>query len=120
MFKVIIAGSRTFQDFDLLCEKMDFFLQAINDDVEVVCGMAAGADLLGKKYAEQRGYHVREFPAQWDTYGKRAGYLRNAEMAEYANACIVFWDGQSKGSKHMIDTAKKNKLPVRVVRYDSE
>lgn len=73
MFKVIVAGSRTFNDFDLLCEKLDFFLQAINDDIEIVSGMAAGADTLGVKYAQKKGYSVQEFPAQWDALGKRAG-----------------------------------------------
>ena len=120
MFKVIVAGSRTFSDFDLMCEKMDYFLQTVNDDIEIVSGLVPGADSLGTKYAKKRGYHVREFPARWNTFGKRAGYLRNIEMAEYADACVVFWDGKSKGTKHMITTAKQYKMPVRIVRYESE
>ena len=55
--------------------------------------------------------------ADWGLHGRRAGYIRNEDMAEYADACIVFWDGKSPGSRHMIEIAKKAKLPLRIVRY---
>ena len=60
---------------------------------------------------------LRIFIPQWDKYGKKAGYLRNVEMAENANALIAFWDGKSKGTKHMIDIATERNLPIRVIRY---
>ena len=63
------------------------------------------------------GYSVKEFPAQWNEFGKRAGYIRNEEMAKYADACVAFWDGESKGTKHMIDLANKHKIEVRVIKY---
>lgn len=84
-------------------------------DVEIVSGAARGADALGERYAAERGLAVKQFPADWDRYGRSAGYRRNAEMAEYADAAVVFWDGKSKGSKHMINLAKEKGLPVRVV-----
>ena len=86
-------------------------------EVEIVSGTAAGADTLGERYAQEKGYEVKKFPAQWDLYGKSAGYKRNQQMAEYADGLIAFWDGKSKGTKHMIDIANKMGLKVRVIRY---
>lgn len=63
------------------------------------------------------GYSVDQYPADWDTYGKSAGYRRNEDMAKIADACIVFWDGESRGSKHMIDIAEREGLPLRIVKF---
>ena len=114
--KVIIAGGRNFRDYDKLKESCDNIL--VNQkEVEIVSGTAAGADILGERYAQEKGYEVKKFPAQWDLYGKSAGYKRNQQMAEYADGLIAFWDGKSKGTKHMIDIANKMGLKVRVIRY---
>lgn len=117
MFKVIVAGTRTFDDYALMRSKLDFFLQN-RTDVEIVSGAARGADQMGERYAAERGFCVTQFPADWDRHGKSAGYIRNAQMAEYADAAVIFWDGMSRGSKHMIDLAKAKGLRVRVVKYD--
>ena len=122
--KVIIAGGREFKDYNLLKTKVDYYLSnAVKKGYKIiiVSGTARGADKLGEKYAKERGYEIAYFPANWKL-GKRAGYLRNEEMSTYAKdgnngALICFWDGMSKGSKHMIDIAKKNGLHVRVVNY---
>lgn len=114
--KVIIAGGRNFNDYNKLRESCDNIL--VNQkDVEIVSGTAAGADTLGERYAQEKGYEVKKFPAQWDLYGKSAGYKRNQQMAEYADGLIAFWDGKSKGTKHMIDIATNKGLKVRVIRY---
>ena len=114
--KIIIAGGRNFRDYDKLRESCDNLL--VNQkEVEIVSGTAAGADTLGERYAQEKGYEVKKFPAQWDLYGKSAGYKRNQQMAEYADGLIAFWDGKSRGTKHMIDIANKMGLKVRVVRY---
>jgi ABC-type enterochelin transport system substrate-binding protein len=114
--KVIIAGGRNFNDYNKLIESCDNIL--VNQkDVEIVSGTAAGADTLGERYAQEKGYEVKKFPAQWDLYGKSAGYKRNQQMAEYADGLIAFWDGKSKGTKHMIDIATNKGLKVRVIRY---
>lgn len=82
---------------------------------EVVCGLAKGADTWGKEWAEQLGFPVKEFPADWEKYGKAAGAIRNKQMADYADAAIVFiWD-DSRGSKHMIETMKTLDKPCFVV-----
>lgn len=120
MFRVIIAGGRDFSDYDLLSRTMDKLLSEINDDITIVCGMARGADSVGEKYAITKGYAIDYHQAEWDKFGKSAGYRRNVEMAERADALVAFWDGSSKGTKHMIDTAYKYGLKVRVVRYKQE
>ena len=114
--KVIIAGGRDFKDYNRLKEVCDKIL--INQNkIEIISGTAGGADTLGERYAQEKGYEVKKFPAKWDEYGKKAGYLRNQEMGEYADGLIAFWDGQSKGTKHMIDIANKKGLKVRVISY---
>src|SRR5215213_3192990 len=100
--KIIIAGTRTFNDYEFLKQKVDIILSK-QVDVEIVSGCAQGADLLGERYGKERGITVKRFPAEWNLYGKKAGYLRNEKMANYADALILFWDGESKGSKSMMD-----------------
>ena len=117
MIKVIVAGSRDFQDFELLKSKLDFYLQRCSpSQIEIVSGTARGADRLGERYALARQFKLKKFPAQWDVYGKSAGYRRNEVMAKYSTHCVVFIVNNSQGSSHMIDLAKKHELNLRVVR----
>lgn len=121
MFKVIIAGSREFDNYDMLKEKCDKILsRKVNEgeEIVIVSGTAKGADTLGEKYAEERGYKIERYPANWDKYGKKAGYLRNKKMAEVSNACIVFLSSkaENKGSKMMISIATEEKLLIRVIK----
>lgn len=114
-FRIIVAGSRGFTNYELLEKKLDHLLKN-RPEVEIVSGGANGADKFGEIYAKKRNLALRVFPADWDKHGKSAGYKRNVEMAEYADAAVVFWDGQSKGSKHMIDIAESKELPTRVIK----
>lgn len=116
MFKVIIAGGREFKDYDTLRSYCDHCLKN-QTEVEIVSGCANGADKLGERYAMERGYAVAKFAADWNRFSKRAGYIRNTEMGEYADALIAFWDGESKGTKHMIDIANNLNLKVRIYYY---
>ncbi|MFZ2284964.1 MAG: DUF2493 domain-containing protein [Lutibacter sp.] len=116
MTKVIIAGGRNFDDFNKLCQVCDEFLLDQND-IEIVSGAYKGADLLGERYAAERNYPIKQFPADWRRYGKSAGLKRNTEMATYANTLIAFWDGESKGTKNMIDLATLIGLKVKVIYF---
>ena len=116
MLKVIIAGSRDFSNYDLLKEKCDYYLQN-QKEIEIVSGVARGADTLGEKYAKEKGFPIKQFRADWFLFGRNAGFQRNIEMSEYADALIAFWDKKSSGTKHMIETAKKKSLPTKVVFY---
>jgi predicted Rossmann fold nucleotide-binding protein DprA/Smf involved in DNA uptake len=85
--------------------------------IQVVSGMARGADQLGLDYANEKGLKVYCFPADWEKHGKKAGYIRNQQMADFADALIAFWDGQSPGTKMMIDLAEKQGLQIKVYNY---
>lgn len=115
-FKVIVAGGRDFNDYNLLKNKLDYLLSN-KKDIEIVCGEAKGADSLGKRYAIENNHNIKSFPADWNTYNKSAGYIRNKQMAEYSDALIAFWDGKSKGTNHMINLAKEKGLKVKIVIY---
>lgn len=114
--KVIIAGGRTFTDYPMLVKVCDNALSK-QTEVEIVSGTANGADKLGERYAMEKGYPINRIAADWDGLGKSAGYKRNEDMAKYADALVVFWDGESKGTKHMIDLAYKYGLKVKIVNY---
>jgi hypothetical protein len=116
--KVIIAGGREFNDYKQLSEYCNHSFQKIDKEtIEIVSGTAGGADTLGEQYAGDNNITLKRFPADWDKFGKGAGFKRNTEMAVYANALIAFWDGKSRGTMHMINIAKKKGLQVRVVEY---
>ncbi len=119
--KLIIAGSRTFEDPLLMRMKIRTFLSEANSGFppdEVISGTARGADSLGEEWAKEVDVKVTRYPAQWDRYGKSAGYRRNELMALLATHAIVFWDGESRGAKHMILMAKKENLGLKVVKYN--
>lgn len=120
-FKVIIAGSRGFSNYKLLREQCNKFLREKRktSNIIVVSGHARGADFYGEKYAQDEGFALEIYPAQWKKLGKQAGYRRNEQMAEVADALIAFWDGSSKGTKHMIDIMNEKNLLVRVVEYET-
>lgn len=117
--KVIIAGGRDFNNYELLFKKCENILSK-QKEVEIVSGTANGADKLGEKYAKEKGFKIKLFPADWEKYKKAAGYIRNKQMADYADSLIAFWDGKSKGTKHMIDLAEEYNLNIRIIRYDMD
>lgn len=119
-FKLIIAGGRDFNDRQLLADSLDVLAYgelSIDYEVSIVSGMARGADRLGYEFARLNNIQTYTFPANWHKYGKRAGYLRNAEMGNFADGLLVFWDGKSRGTQHMIDYMMKLNKPVTIVRY---
>ncbi len=113
--KTIIAGSRNVKNIDKVIEA----IKASNFTItEIVSGTARGVDRLGEVYGIYHKLPIKRFPAKWDTYGKMAGFLRNAEMAEYADALIAIWDGESKGTESMIEAARLRGLKTYVYRID--
>lgn len=115
MSKIIVAGGRDFDDYELLKSTLDTYIS--QQEVEIISGGARGADRLGELYARNNGYKLTIIEAKWDLHGHSAGYKRNVEMSLIATDVIVFWNGASKGSKHMIDIANKRGLKVKVVNY---
>ena len=109
--KTIIAGSRTCTNMK---ELGDALINAPFNVTTVICGKARGADTLGEQYAITKGLPLEYYPANWDKYGKQAGYIRNLDMAEAADALIAIWDGSSRGTAHMIKQAVARQLQVYV------
>jgi len=117
MRKIIVAGSRTITDWFEVNRTILFGLTELVDlkdfnDIEIVSGRARGIDILGERYAKENNLKLKLFPADWDQYGKRAGYLRNKQMAEYADSLILIWDGKSRGSQMMLELAKQYNLKI--------
>lgn len=111
--KVIIAGSRDIEDYNVLLNLIE---RCEWDITEVVSGCAYGADALGERWAKENNIPIQPFNAEWNKYyvpGKKnpAGFIRNKEMAKYADAAIILWDGRSSGSKNMIDEMRIARKP---------
>lgn len=116
--KIIIAGGRDFNNYELLEKELYKILPRKRDEpIEIVSGGATGADALGEKYAKEHFLRVKKFPANWDKWGKSAGPKRNTEMADYANILIAFYDGKSRGTANMILTAKIKNLKIHIINY---
>lgn len=139
--RIIIAGGRDFVDYEYLdrsvlkvihqleCNNLKTGLNSSNmeeerNQIKIVSGKARGADTLGERFGNKCGFEIKEFPANWDKYGKSAGFIRNEEMAKFASSddsygvLIAFWDGKSKGTMNMIDHAKQYGLEVHIFHYD--
>ncbi len=123
MTRVIIAGSRQFNDYHKMLTELDnlgiHFINTI-DPIEIVSGHASGADALGERFAKEYNYPLKTFPAEWNKYGKAAGPIRNEQMAKYAaeadrGILIAFPIGESRGTNNMIKLAKQYGLEVNVV-----
>ena len=115
MHKVIIAGSRDITNRTMIRDGMNAAWEEFGP-YEVISGMARGVDSIAASIAANVDIKVYEMPADWDRFGKSAGYKRNESMAQLATHLIAFWDGESKGTKHMIDLGHKYDLKVTIIR----
>ncbi len=113
--KYIIAGSRDINDYDMFCRIMSQ-LALHEKATEVVCGMAPGVDLMGKRWAEFWRIPVKEFPADWNTYGKAAGPMRNKQMVDYADALVAIMHKDSKGTQNCINQAINKPIHDIIIR----
>ena len=115
-YRVIVAGSRGFFDYDLMRRELDelFWVSSEFDDgdIKIISGMADGADSLAIRYADERKLTKILFPANWNKYHRVAGFLRNEDMLSIATHLIVFWDGKSSGTRHMIEIAKAKGIQI--------
>lgn len=128
----IIAGTRSFSDRDGVFRCIDRAFPDPSVVTEVVSGGASGVDLLGEKWAKKHLIPVRRFPAYWNFHGAMAGPIRNVDMARYAcgwketedyavskvpGALVLIWDKSSRGSAHMLRTAKRYALIIHEFSY---
>lgn len=121
--RVIIAGTRDFSNYELLRRAMskEFGHLSVKEisEMKIVSGCCRGADQLGEQFAKNNQLICVKFPADWNQYGKKAGPIRNEEMAVYASEehgiLMAFWDGISRGTQNMIKAAEKYGLEVHIV-----
>jgi SLOG family YspA-like protein len=120
--RVIVCGSRNWHDRERISDVLaDAAVSLGTCWLTIVHGNARGADRIAEQEAQKHGFFIESHPADWDAYGKQAGLLRNADMARAgADLCIAFWDGRSTGTKHMIDEAQREGIPVWVVEKHQE
>lgn len=112
--KVAIIGSRNFSNYQL----MEDAINLLNINIStVVSGGADGADILAEKYAKKNKKQLKIFPAEWEKYGKKAGFLRNKFIIEESSIVIAFWDGESKGTGNSLSIAKKLKKPTFIFYF---
>lgn len=129
--RIIIAGGRTFKDYEKLSVETSRIIKTLLEaygceekNVRIVSGHASGADQLGERFAIDSGFDLTIFPANWLRYGKAAGCIRNETMADYATdgyymgTLIAFWNGKSRGAKHMIETAENAAMDVIIISYE--
>lgn len=120
-YRLLIAGSRGFSDYEFLKEQVQEHILKIHMliytdiDFVIISGSARGADQLGERFAKEHGYELETYPAEWDLYGKSAGYVRNKIMGDVCDSAILFWDGKSKGTKHMIDILEKQNKRYKLI-----
>lgn len=114
-FRVVVAGSRSFDDYKRLETELDSYL-AGKTNVTIISGTARGADRLGERYAAEHNMKLERYPAEWDKYHKGAGPIRNHKMVLAADAVVVFWDNESSGSKNIIDYAREENVPYKIIR----
>ena len=108
MTTILVCGSRKYTDADKILEVLAGFL---DDEPEIIHGAAKGADSIAGEEAENLGYKVHEFPADWNRLGKRAGFVRNLEMLDQKPDCVIAF-GSGRGTDHTVMEAKKRGIPV--------
>ena len=117
--KVIVAGGRDFNDEDYMIESINSLIGTgvIPEPFTLICGMAKGADLLAHSILSDNDFPIEEYPADWNKYGKSAGFIRNKEMADAGDCAVIFWDGLSRGTANMISLMRNRNKPVYVFYY---
>lgn len=119
--RIVVAGSRHFLDYDLMCRELDKLfsesIEFVGREIKIVSGMADGADTLAIRYADEHKLTKILFPANWKRYPRIAGFLRNEDMLSVATHLVVFWDGKSNGTRHIIEIAKAKGIPIWGIKH---
>ena len=116
-YRLVVAGCRNYTDYLRVSREIKKYIEELGSgySIIIVSGCSNGTDALGERFADNHKLKVEKYPAEWNKYGRAAGPLRNAQMAKVADGIIVFWDGASKGTKNMIESAKKENKPCTII-----
>lgn len=118
--KLMVCGSRSIDDEQCVFSLIDACVKMLNaEDVIIIEGAARGVDLIAKKWATDHNKQIIEFPANWELYGKTAGFRRNYDMIAECDYCLIIWDGKSSGTKHDIDVCSKMNKPYKLVTVNT-
>lgn len=114
--RVVVAGCRTYTNYEEAKVFIDKCISNIRKEntIIIVSGGSRGADRLGEQFAIENRFKIEKYYADWDRYGKSAGPKRNEVMAKKSDYIICFWNGQSRGTKSMIEYAKIYDRPLRI------
>jgi len=115
MARVAVGGSRSIESYELVQGVLKYLL--VDGDV-VLSGNAPGADRLGERYAGESGLEMKIIPSEWEKHGLKATMMRNEVLLRSADFVINFWDGQSEGSRHMLEISRRAKKLLAEVRLD--
>jgi len=114
---LVIAGSRGFDNYLLLCTEVSAYIKDV-ENVKIVTGCARGVDYMATMYARAHSIAYEVHEADWTKYGKSAGPIRNREMAKKAHAGLIFWNGKSKGTRNMIEELRKQGVaPIKIIYF---
>ena len=111
-----IVGSRTFDDYKMLCGLIKI-LKKKYIIKKIVSGGAQGADSLGERYGKENNIETLIFPADWNKYGKAAGFIRNKTIVDNCDVVLALWDGKSKGTQHTINIATDKNKKVYIKEF---
>ena len=113
--RITIGGCRDFNDYAIFKEFVEECLSKIKDsEIVILSGHCSGTDLMAERFAAEKGYQTEIYPAQWDKYGKGAGPKRNKEMVEKSDLVLAFWDSKSRGTKNLVEMARKLKKSLAI------
>lgn len=115
--KLLIGGSRDFTNHQLMLEVLLDLVheRRLSKDATLICGMARGADMVAHDLFTEFQNPIVEMPADWNTHGKSAGFIRNQEMGQLCDGALLFWDGVSPGTKHMMRYMIQTGKPLYMV-----
>ena len=111
MVRVAIVGSREYPDWHQVYQ----YVETLPADAVVISGGARGVDRVAVEYARRRRLITEVYPADWETHGKSAGFIRNQTIVERADQIVAFWDGTSKGTADTIRRARAAGKPIMVI-----
>ncbi len=113
--KIAVVGSRDYPNL----EEVRQFVREQELTTVIVSGGARGVDSVAVEEARKLRMPYEIYPADWNRYGRSAGFRRNQTIVDAADEVIAFWDGKSRGTQHTISLAKAAGKPVRVVQGES-
>jgi len=113
--RLAVVGSRDFDDYSKMREVLLPYLAKHGTDLVIVSGGARGADSMAAWFAQESGIEADIYPADWEQFGRGAGYIRNKEIWDNADAGVAFWDGKSKGTAHSFKIAADQNKPIQII-----